>query len=69
MYPGSRHFQATVKSVDHDTISVGDLCTNWALSLIYTYVAETFEMVAEEKKVSLRLLYLYFGKQSPVLKV
>ena len=36
--PGSRHFKATVKSVDHDVISVGyhfksvgDISINWAL--------------------------------------
>ena len=37
---------------------------------IYTYVADTFEKVADEnKKVSLRLLHLYLGKPSPVLNV
>ena len=37
---------------------------------IYTYVADTFEKVADEnKKVSLKLLHLYFGKPSPVLNV
>ena len=41
--PGSQHFQAPVKSVDHDVISVGDhsksvgnLSINWALVLYNT---------------------------------